>query len=178
MYVFLGLPVTINLLTVGVFNPYLKRRYLGLSAPLAFYYGLVLFFSAATLVCKHFDIKFQMVTFGLMVVLLGQFIHLASQQRFKHVTTPLLGAGTSFFLALVCQITDQNGTWCTPVRRSTRTEISRCHSPPRQRRRSFKAIRSGTFSRRWRWSTFGAFTTWWLAPQAARYCSRLHTNNE
>lgn len=116
MYVFLGLPITINLLTAGHFNGVLKRRFVGgLSAPLAFYYGYVVFFSIVTLVCKQLDIKFQAVTFGSMLVILVQFIALARNPRLQHVQTPLLGAFVCFVLALACQILDQNGTWCNPT---------------------------------------------------------------
>jgi hypothetical protein len=116
MYVFLGLPITINLLTIGAFNRYLKRRVFGvLSAPLAFYIVYVVLFSASVIVFKHFNIKFQMVTLSQMLLVAFQFVQLARDEQFRHVATPVFAAFVCFVLAVASNLLDQNGTWCDPT---------------------------------------------------------------
>jgi hypothetical protein len=114
MYVFLGLPITINLLTAGFFNRHLKRRILSLSVPVAFYLAYVILFSASVIVFKALNIKFQMVTLSQMIVVAAQFVYFASSEQFRHVLTPVVGAFVCFVLAIASNLLDQNGTWCDP----------------------------------------------------------------
>lgn len=122
MFIFLALPITINLELLGAFGdgttlsfPTLERL-TNRSSATVFYYGLIVVFSALVFVLHSLNIKFQLLVAVMILIALAQFAVLLRRDELQGTDArqPLIGALLSLIVAGVASGSDQAGLWCQP----------------------------------------------------------------